>query len=384
MSRKKFDYIVLSVALLVSLILLLVLANSEWLTLQESADSLDVSDMQPERKWDQTEPAQTSRFGPGIWISSEELAYLPIDGLAWENLLQAAHIDVVAPDLSDQDDDSDVYTLAKALVYARTGETVYRQDVVNIILSVMGTEEGGRTLALGRNLVGYVVAADLINLAADEDVDQEFRQWLAQLLSKELQGRTLRSTHEDRPNNWGTHAGASRAAIALYLRDRNELEETAQVFHGYLGNRNAYAGFSYGNLSWQADPDAPVGINPMGAMKQGYLIDGSLPEEMRRGGSFQWMPVRTGYVWEGLQGAIVQANLLSRAGYPVWEWEDKALLRAIEFLYRLEWPANGDDEWQIWLINDVYGTAYPTALPARPGKNMGWTDWTHGASSIGE
>ena len=30
---------------------------------------------------------------------------------------------------------------------------------------------------------------------------------------------TLVSTHENRPNNWGTHAGAARAAVARYLGD---------------------------------------------------------------------------------------------------------------------------------------------------------------------
>ena len=75
--------------------------------------------------------------------------------------------------------------------------------------------------------------------------------------------RTLVSTHEDRPNNWGTHAGAARAAIAAYLGDSAQLARTALVFRGYLGDRAAYAGFEFGDLSWQCDPAAgPSGINP--------------------------------------------------------------------------------------------------------------------------
>ena len=46
---------------------------------------------------------------------------------------------------------------------------------------------------------------------------------------------TLRGTHEQRPNNWGTHAGAARAAVALYLGDTAELSRTATVFRGWLG-----------------------------------------------------------------------------------------------------------------------------------------------------
>jgi hypothetical protein len=261
----------------------------------------------------------------GIWLSKEELASLPISGLAWDQLKAAADQDPGQPDLSDQDQLNDVYVLAKALVYARTGEHKYRDEVIENIMEAMGTEDGGRTLALGRGLVAYVIAADLVNLPADADTDRKFRAWLDDTLTETLDNYTLQSTQETRPNNWGTHAGASRAAVARYLGDVAELERTAQVFKGYLGDRDAYADFIYGKLWWQADPDNPVGINPKGATKKGQSIDGALPEEMRRAGKFRWPPKKTGYTWEALQGALVQAEILHRAGYPVWEWEDQAL-----------------------------------------------------------
>ena len=314
----------------------------------------------------------------GIWISGDELARLPTIGAAWRQLKAAADQDPGEPDLSDQDQMNDVYVLAKALAYARIGERRYRDEVIDHIMRAMGTEDGGQTLALGRNLVAYVIAADLVNLPADADKDQRFRAWLRETLTETLNGRTLWGTHEVRPNNWGTHAGASRAAVALYLGDAAELERTALVFKGWLGDRQAYAGFRYGSdLSWQADPENPVGINPKGAMKEGHSIDGAQPEEMRRGRKFRWPPKRTDYAWEGLQGALVQAEILHRAGFPTWEWEDRALLRAVQFLYDIGWEAEGDDEWQVWLVNHAYGTAFPATTPARPGKNMGWTDWTH-------
>ena len=40
-------------------------------------------------------------------------------------------------------------------------------------------------------------------------------------------------------------------------------------------------------------------------------------------------------------------------------------------------PPEGDDIWQPWLVNAVYGTDFPVESPTDPGKNMGWTDWTH-------
>jgi hypothetical protein len=286
-----------------------------------------------------------------------------------------------SPLISNQDDNTDQAVLAKALVYARTGAAGYRASVLAALKTALGTESGGRTLALGRNLPAYVISADLISLKTyDPTFDMgAFRPWLRALLSKPLDGRTLVSTHEDRPNNWGTHAGAARAAIAAYLGDGAEMARTAQVFRGYLGDRAAYAEFVYGDLAWQCDPAKPVGINPTGCTKNGINVDGAQPEEMRRGGAFTWPPVFTGYAWEGMQGAVLQAELLRVAGYDAWNWSDRALLRATRFLYgRLGWVAEGDDEWQPWLIDRRYGTAYRGPAPARTGKNFGYTDWLFG------
>jgi hypothetical protein len=325
-----------------------------------------------------TPPGQSTK---GIWISAEELSRLPTSGAAWEQLLNTADQPAGSPDLSNQDSDVNTRILAKALVYARIQQPRYREDVAKAIEAITynNTENGGRTLALGRELAAYVISADLIDLAGyNPGLDFQFRQKLRQLLTKTLDGSTLQETHELRANNWGTHAGASRAAIAVYLGDQVELERVAQVFHGYLGNSSMYNGFEFGDdLSWQANPRTPLGVNPVGASKVGHSIDGALPEEMRRGGSFRWPPASTGYPWEGLQGAIVQAEILSRAGYPVWQWQDKAILRAVQFLYRIGWEPVNDDTWQIWLINHAYGSDFAADPVAQPGKNMGWTHWTH-------
>ncbi|MEP7191094.1 MAG: discoidin domain-containing protein, partial [Roseiflexaceae bacterium] len=267
--------------------------------------------------------------GSGIWISPAELAKLPMSGSAWDRLKTAADSDFGTPNIADQNSQHDTNTLAAALVYARTGEARYRSKAAAAIMAAIGTERGGRTLALGRNLVSYVIAADLIDLKRyDAGKDQQFRSWLAAVRTETLDGKTLISTHEMRPNNWGTHAGASRIAADLYLGDKADFAKAAQVFAGWLGDRSAYVGFTYGDLAWQARPDAPVGINPRGATKNGESIDGVLPDDQRRAGGFTWPPQKENYVWEGLQGAVVQAELLHRAGYDAWNWSDKALLRA--------------------------------------------------------
>lgn len=329
-------------------------------------------------------PRSANAAGGPVLVSVDTLRTRPTSGAAWLGLKTIADQPVGTISLADQASDADIRILAKGLVFARLGTESYRQAVIAALKSAIGTEQGGRTLALGRNMPGLVIAADLVSLrTADPAFDTgQFRPWLRSLLTETLDGRTLTSTHEERPNNWGTHAGAARVAIAAYLGDTAVLARAAQVFHGYLGSRSDYAGFSWGDLSWQCDPSKPVGINPAGCTKSGVVIDGVIPDDMRRGGVFQWPPVVTNYPWENLQGALLQAELLHAAGYDTWNWENRALLRAARFLYdRAGWPAVGDDGWQTWLLDARYGTSFRVASPVRYGKNFGFTDWIYGSST---
>jgi len=242
----------------------------------------------------------------------------------------------------------------------------------------------GRALALGRELAAYVIAADLIDLKAhDPGLDANFRSTIkAFLTTPTIDGPdNLIECHEQRPNNWGTHCGGSRVAVAAYLGDLAQLARVAKVFKGWLGDRVSYSGFSYGDLSWQCDPSKPVGINPAGCTKEGHSIDGVLPEEQRRAGAFTWPPPQENYVYGGLQGALVQAVILRRAGYDVFEWQNQALLRAFRWLHtQAQFPATGDDTWEPHIINYYYShvpASFPAPIPSSAGKNVGWTDWTH-------
>lgn len=324
-----------------------------------------------------------------IWLTRSEIQALPMSGPAWNAVKSHADLPPAIPDLSNPDDLTDVDVLAKALVYARTGDERYRTEVRQTCVAAIDTELGGETLGLARNLLGYVIAAQLVGLEPTED--EAFRAWLRRTLTEMgTDGRSLRSMHEERPNNYGTHAGASRAAVAIYLGDSEELARTALVFRGWLGDRSAYDGFNYGDLSWQCDPATPVGVNPPGCVRDSISLDGALPEEMRRGGPYQWPPLQAGaagYAWEAIQGAFVQAEILHRQGYDSWNWEGQALKRAATFLHNLDrmfggWWASGDDRWSPWILNRAYGTQFPVESPTTPGKNMGWTDWTHGTSAI--
>jgi hypothetical protein len=320
---------------------------------------------------------------PGIWIGRAELAALPMSGPAWDNLRATADGSCGLVALADQTQDNNVCVMAKALAYARTGNPIYAVDVVAALTEVvLGAAYDGSALALGRELAAYVIAADLVGLKAlDPTLDASFRVTLRSLLTTFTSGAasSLVECQERRPNNWGTHCGASRAAIAAYLGDETQLARVAEVFKGWLGDRGSYSGFVYGDLSWQCDPSRPVGINPAGCTRDGQALDGVIADDQRRAGSYAWPPPKENYVWEALQGALAQAVILERAGYPAFEWEDRALLRAAQWLHdQALFPAEGDDTWQPHVLNYYYGTYFPAPSPARAGKNVGWTDWTHG------
>jgi hypothetical protein len=313
----------------------------------------------------------------GLWISHQEIRRLPMSGPAWERLLQTANALADTPNVALQDQMNDVQVMAKALVYVRTGNESYRNQVVDNIRRAQGTEVGARTLAIGFSLPAYVIAADLVELSPADDAN--FRTWLHRCVEQPFVDDLLIHTFEDRPNNWGTHAGAAFIAGELYLSNWAAVAHAALVFRGWLGDRSAYAGFDFGNPSWQADSLHPVAINPVGARRAGYPIDGVLPDDQRRSGTFVWPPPKENYCYTALQGAVVEAELLSRAGFSnVWHWQNDALLRAYAWLHLVAaFPPQGDDTWITPLIDYYYGTNLWDGSTTRPGKNVGWTDWTH-------
>lgn len=355
----------------------------------------------------------------GAWISDPELLELPTSGPAWERLKADADKPLVI-DLGDQNDDGDSLTFAAALVYRRLvleadpAAEGYRARAQAALLATVGdTTNDGTSLPWSRNWCATALAADLIDWSPPEAEDP-FLAWASSAPLIEFpDGRSIVSTHEVRPNNWGTHAGASRAAIAAYLGDQDALARCAQVFKGWLGDRAAFVGFEYGlpdvleqgnpgqavdveafdygDLSWQWDEAAPVGVNPLGARKDLLPMGGVLPDDQRRCGSFpDGCPCQTNYTWEAMQGVVAQAVLLERRGYDPWRWQKKALGRAAWWLVHWnqqppEASVNGsDDRWQAYVLLRVYpalARELVLVTPAPHGKHVGYTDWTTGGTS---
>jgi hypothetical protein len=82
-----------------------------------------------------------------IWISPHELATLTMQGPAWERLKAQAKAPAGSPNLSDKDQDHNVYVLAKALVYARCSLVPAQPQCVDIPLTRLGNEVRAQVMA---------------------------------------------------------------------------------------------------------------------------------------------------------------------------------------------------------------------------------------------
>lgn len=309
-------------------------------------------------------------------IDRDRLRALPRTGPAYSAMKSRAD-GSTKPNLSDQNNQGDVATLAQALIAAASDDATYRDKAIANLKAARGTEKPGDSLGTARGLAALALAADLIDYR-----EPSWRDWLAGMRTWENPDRGLDivQMQEERPNNFGTHSSAARIAIDLYLGDKTDLERAAKVFRGWLGERASYTGFKFGPLSWQADSSKPVGINPKGATRSGFDLDGILPDDMRRGGTFPSVgSAGISYSWEALQGAALATLLLQRAGYDAHLWADKAILRAVTRLTKLA-AATGDDLSTPWLVREIYGVTVGTLkTPTSPAKNFGYADWLFSA-----
>lgn len=317
-----------------------------------------------------------------IFLAAVEIANRPMEGAAFENVVDAAQTtdDNI---LGDPGDDGAIGAMANALLFVRTNDAAYRSVAIEIIEAAMGTEcgHGSSPVRVHALKLGPLVeAANLIGYWTPE-----FAMWLEDRLHDDCgESRTLIEVMEQRPNNWGTTATASVMTIARYLGDKTLFDHSVAVLHGWLGNRAVYSAFDYGDLCWQHDPDNPVGVNPLGAVVDGVDVDGVLPDDQRRGGDCPPDPVEEeNYVYSANAGVVVSCEIAHKQGHPAWGWEDQAELRVA---MRIETDFAGgfvdgdatNDRWQGWLINWQYGAGtVETADETTLSKSYAFTSWTH-------
>lgn len=328
----------------------------------------------------------TPSLEKGIWISVEELDSQPISGGAWDRVYSAANANWGSACLYDLDCPHDTSTLAGALVAARLNDSAMRAKTIAGITSAMNATQFDRVLELSRGLQSYIIAADIIGYRTPA-----FENWVRSMITKPLQGHSggnnILETAQYSSNNWGGHARASLAAAAVYLSDSDYTQKVVAAHRAFIGVAPS-SSMVYSSTTWHATSSNKAGENRKGTVISGKNVSGVLPEDWRRGNAdFTWLPTTANnYYWEGMQGFVVTAVILHRAGLVSWTSGDNAVVRATDMLFGtgdassnspvFRLPPSGDDTWIPWVVNYYSGSNFPTSA-ASPGKNMAWTDWMY-------
>ena len=322
----------------------------------------------------------------GVWTSPLEMAARPMHGAAWATIAAKANVGRDG-DVADQDSDHDVDTMGLALYAARTGDADARARAIAALESAIGTEDGGRWLAVGRNLGAYIIAADVLDIRSGP-----IYEWLRSFTTKRLQDNntssrlvTLRQSAWQSGSNASVQEGFAYTALGAYLGDREILDWNWAAFRRYAGDRTSPHTIMSADDSWQTVPQDPVGIQNKGAVKDGVAIDGAISADMSRGGHLSGRLRWTQYPWVGLEGAVPAAVVLDRAGYPAFTVADSALRRAAVYLHSLrsqdvDWYDDSRSKEIKHLLNVAYDLGYPVDEPVGGGRTVGFTDWTHPTS----
>jgi len=88
------------------------------------------------------------------------------------------------------------------------------------------------------------------------------------------------------------------------------------------------------------------------------------------------------YNWEALQAVLAQGILHARRGRDPWSLSDHAIRRAFLWLdHELRFPVTdpqaGDEAyWLPYLANRIYGLHLSEPPTTKPGRQIGYADWT--------
>ena len=316
----------------------------------------------------------TSAATDYLLMSRSEILSRPTTGAAWTAVKSAADASPGTPDITCNPTSRQhpATTLAAALVYARTGQAAYRTKAVALIEAARATTRdcGNAILSLGRQLGAYVIAADYVDYR-----DASFEAWVSAVRTRDFPSshsrwRVLAATAADTSNNWGTFALASLIAADAYLGDTTGLARDWSLFRDYGDGSSSFVHTS----AYQAVWSCPAGyeINPKScsdSRKEGAAVEDS---------SRTTFPTIDGYPAEAAQGYAIQAELLSKAGYPAWTVNDRQICRNALWRQRLgNLNYSSVDRYVTYITNVRCGLSQPVS-GAPFGRIFGFTDWLYG------
>lgn len=318
-------------------------------------------------------------------ISRSDLMRLPVSGAGWASVKAKADANVT-PDLCDQDNKADINAMAAGIVYARTGEEAYKAKVIGLLNKAMASQRDGcynAVLAMGRQLGGYVLAADFAGYR-----EPVFTDWLAMVVERKVGGHSrwnqLRFTAYDSANNWGTFALASVTAVDIYLNRTEDIEKDWKVFssygvpYGWPFNKTSDYNQQWSCVATGLTGNLPIAIN-VPCEKNGINLDGAPVEDSSRAsfGSY------SSYIHESMQGYVVMAQLFERTGRPGWTVNNSQICRAAQFADRAGRMNDHSVNFSAaHMANTFCGLNLPTKSPADNGRMFAFGDYLFGGSSL--
>lgn len=333
----------------------------------------------------------TTTLRPGIFVDHDVLVKLPVSGKAWTGMLATARTTGAGGgQIANQDGgERGREILAIALAGVRLGDQALIDKAITAITATIGSEKGGRWLAVGRTFIPYIVAASVLRITRGPIYD-----WIKSYRTKTLSENnppkaqiTFAQDSLSSGSNASVQSGLGYAALLVYLDDKPELDKEYIKFRRYLGDRSSTHKLIANNSAWQSVPGDPIGIQNVGARSlDGIDIAGAISNDMVRSNP---KPVanlvfvdHSHYPWVGLNAAVLLSKIYQRQGYPAFELADKAIYRAASYLLALS-KNNGGGGWYDdssrkdakFVINDEYGVPYPLALPVATSGLVGWMDW---------
>lgn len=341
-----------------------------------------------------------------VLIRASDLMAKPTSGAGWDFLKKQADSSWGTPDLLALNSSTQTKVLAAALVYARTGDVAYRDKVIAAVSKAPGTElKSGTTkpvvLPFARNVFGYVVAADLVDMPLSTVTanGKTWEEFLRGARERVFPGNTrwpnLEITSGDSASNWNAYALSSHLAISLVLDDEAAVQRDITIYRRFLGDVTSpwpafkpTSGYTWaGNLltgsspgrGWDLTPTLQRGINPAvpGNPRSGAIILDALRNSSVPAGPCCKLDLAGRAYTEESLDALLAINMMLRAqGTDFTNFEDQALRRAYEFLQRNGGPSGySNGRYLALAINTMYGTKYSTAAGDSVGRHLGFGGW---------
>lgn len=331
----------------------------------------------------------------GVIIDHDELMALPTSGAAYEALHSRAKSQTVTgAKLSDMHMQHDVGTLSVALDGVRLDDAALIAKAKACLTDAIGTEAGGDSMDVGRSLAAYVMAADVLDIRSGP-----IYEWLAGFRTKKIphDNTGVPMTFRDRAWETGTNAscqvGLCSLSLAVYLRDQEWITDNWNAFRRICGDRTSpfkLKANQYGD-PWQEIPGDRVGIQNKGAKVNGIDVDGAYVDMGRSNpkpvAALKYDERMSLYPWVSLNSIIWAGAIFKRLGYPAFEIQDRAVLRAVMYLRRLArdynqagWWGQDKKEDAKWIAHVAYPadlplSEYPIHLPVAGNDQVGWSDW---------